>query len=182
MSIIKKAIKRMLSGRVIRVFFRSREMWKAKAYERFGSLRALYYQAVLAECGENLTIYGKPAIFHPEKIHIGNNVTINNGAQISPRADVFIGNNVTMSRGAQITAGTLDTSNWAAGNYMERKHTQGEVHLAEGTWLCVNSIVLPGVTISGRGVIVAAGAVVTKDIKDDFVVVAGVPARIVKHL
>ena len=39
----------------------------------------------------------------------------------------------------------------------------------------VNSLV-------GKGVIVAAGAVVTKDITDDFVVVAGIPAQIVKRL
>lgn len=37
-------------------------------------------------------------------------------------------------------------------------------------------------TISGKGVIVAVGAVVTKDITEDFVVVAGVPVKIVKRL
>lgn len=41
---------------------------------------------------------------------------------------------------------------------------------------------LPGVDISGKGVIVAAGAVVTHDITEDYVVVAGVPAKVVKRL
>lgn len=51
-----------------------------------------------------------------------------------------------------------------------------------GSWLCVNSVILPGVHITGKGVIVAAGAVVTNDITDDFVIVGGIPARIVKDL
>ena len=45
-------------------------------------------------------------------------------------------------------------------------------------WWC--SIILPGVTIGNR-VVVAAGAVVTKNVEDD-VVVAGVPAKVVKRL
>ena len=95
---------------------------------------------------------------------------------------MYIGDYVTMSRGAQITAGTLDTNRWADGEYKKHIHTQGEVHLAEGTWLCVNSVVLPGVSITGKGVVVAAGAVVTHDITEDYVIVGGVPARIVKRL
>lgn len=41
-------------------------------------------------------------------------------------------------------------------------------------------VVLPGVTI-GRGVTIGAGSVVTKDIPD-FVVVAGNPARVIRHI
>ena len=182
MRYIKDLIKKLLSCRLMKTIYRKNEKIKARLYETLGTLRSIYYRAVLAECGENLTIYGKPKIFQPEKIHLGNNVTINNCVQISPRAEVYIGDNVTMSRGSQITAGTLDISNWVDGNYILRKHTQGEVYLAEGTWLCVNSIILPGVKISGKGVIVAAGAVVTKDIVEDFVIVAGIPAKVVKHL
>ena len=54
--------------------------------------------------------------------------------------------------------------------------------IGEGTWLCVNSIVLPGVKISGKGVVVAAGAVVANDIDEDYIVVGGVPARKIKQI
>lgn len=155
---------------------------KEKKYNFVCRFNRYYLKHVLAECGDNLTIFGKPIIYEPQKIHIGNNVTINNGVQISPRADVFLGDYVTLSRGSQITAGTLDTENWKDEGYKKHIHTAKTVRLAEGTWLCVNSIVLPGVNISGKGVIVAAGAVVTEDITEDYVVVAGVPARIVKKL
>ncbi len=153
--------------------------WK---YKWSGKLRAKYLKLVLAECGSHLTVYGKPLIFCPSKIHVGNHVTINNGCQISPRAEIFIGNYVTMSRGSQITAGTLDTNHWVDEQFKAHIHTQGEVVLGEGTWLCVNAIVLPGVHITGKGVIVAAGAVVTHDISEDYVVVGGAPAKIVKKL
>lgn len=158
------------------------EMINDRWYYIRGKIHSRYLRLLLAECGSDFNIYGKPNISLPEKIHIGNHVTINNGVQICPRADVYIGDYVTMSRGSQITAGTLDMNCWADEQYKEHVHTQSSVHIGEGTWLCVNSIVLPGVSIKGKGVVVAAGAVVTHDIEEDYCVVAGVPAKIVKKL
>lgn len=136
-----------------------------------------------ASCGINFRANGIPLIHDPQLITIGDNFTINNGAQICPRGKVYIGNNVTMSRGSQITAGEFDTTYWReqrlAGNV---PHMEKDVFIGDGTWLCVNSVVLPGVKITGRGVIVAAGAVVSKDIAEDFVIVGGIPAKIIKKI
>ena len=52
--------------------------------------------------------------------------------------------------------------------------------IGDDVWIGGNCTILPGVTI-GSNVIVAAGAVVTKDVPDNCVV-AGVPARVVKAL
>lgn len=77
---------------------------------------------------------------------------------------------------------------WNTSEWLEKRligtvsHIEKDVYIADGTWLCVNSIVLPGVSITGKGVIVAAGAVVTKDITENFVVVGGILAQIVKRL
>lgn len=158
------------------------EKCREKHYGRQGKWYARYLRLLLAECGTDFQVFGKPRISEPCKIHIGNHVTINHGAQICTRAEVFIGDYVTMSRGSQITAGTLDLNCWTDGRYKEHVHTAAPVHIGEGTWLCVNSIVLPGVSITGKGVVVAAGAVVTHDITEDYVVVGGAPARIVKRL
>lgn len=55
-----------------------------------------------------------------------------------------------------------------------------QIQIKDHAWISFNAIILKGVTI-GKGAIVAAGAVVTKDVPD-FTVVAGNPAKIVKYL
>lgn len=147
-----------------------------------GVLRRYYFESRLAACGENLIINGKPLIFGPDKISLGNHVTLNHGCTIAPRGKVEIEDYVTMSRGAQITAGELDTGRWTGERYKHSVHREGDVHIGEGCWLCVNSVVLPGVNISGKGVIVAAGAVVADDITEDYVIVGGIPAKIIKDM
>lgn len=54
------------------------------------------------------------------------------------------------------------------------------ITIGEDCWIGGNVVVLPGVTI-GRGVTVGAGSVVTKDV-EDYVVVAGNPARVIRRL
>ena len=56
----------------------------------------------------------------------------------------------------------------------------GMVTIKENAWICIGAIICPGVTI-GRNAVVAAGAVVTKDVPDN-VVVGGNPARIIKNI
>ena len=52
--------------------------------------------------------------------------------------------------------------------------------IEDRAWIGFNAIILKGVTI-GEGSVVAAGAVVTKDV-EPYTVVAGNPARVVKRL
>lgn len=54
------------------------------------------------------------------------------------------------------------------------------IHIEDKVWLGSNVTVLPGVTI-GEGAIVAAGAVVTKDVESN-TIVGGVPAKIIKRI
>lgn len=54
------------------------------------------------------------------------------------------------------------------------------VHIKKGAWIGAGAILLPGVTI-GECSVVAAGAVVTKDVPP-YTIVAGVPARIIKTI
>ena len=54
------------------------------------------------------------------------------------------------------------------------------VHIKRNAWIGIGSTILPGVTI-GENAIVAAGAVVTKDVPDN-AMVGGVPAKIIKML
>jgi acetyltransferase-like isoleucine patch superfamily enzyme len=54
------------------------------------------------------------------------------------------------------------------------------VVIGDDVWIGANAVILPGVTI-GRHCVVAAGAVVTKDVPDN-TVVGGVPAKVLKTL
>jgi acetyltransferase-like isoleucine patch superfamily enzyme len=54
------------------------------------------------------------------------------------------------------------------------------IAIGDGAWLASRVLVLPGVTV-GKGAVVAAGAVVTRDVAPD-TLVAGVPARFVRNL
>ncbi len=92
---------------------------------------------------------------------------------------VSIGNNVNLAQGITVTA-----LNHNFEDTTRRIDEQGistkPVVIGDDVWIGANAVILPGVTI-GRHVVVAAGAVVTKDVPD-YCVVAGVPAKVVKEL
>jgi acetyltransferase-like isoleucine patch superfamily enzyme len=54
------------------------------------------------------------------------------------------------------------------------------IKIGKNVWIGANVTVVPGVCI-GNGAIIAAGSVVTKDVPEN-VVVAGVPAKVIKHI
>ena len=53
-----------------------------------------------------------------------------------------------------------------------------EVIIGNDVWIGMRVIIMPGIKV-GNGVVIGAGAVVTKDVPD-YAVVGGVPARIIK--
>jgi acetyltransferase-like isoleucine patch superfamily enzyme len=92
---------------------------------------------------------------------------------------VTIGSHVNLAQGITVTA--------LNHNFVEtdkRIDEQGistkQVTISDDVWIGANAVILPGVTI-GRHAVVAAGAVVTKDVPDNCVV-GGVPATIIKKL
>jgi acetyltransferase-like isoleucine patch superfamily enzyme len=54
------------------------------------------------------------------------------------------------------------------------------IHIGKNVWLGAGAIILPGVTV-GENSIVAAGAVVTKDVPSN-TIVGGVPAKFIKKI
>ena len=92
---------------------------------------------------------------------------------------VCIGNNVNLAQGITVTA-----LNHNFEDVTRRIDEQGistkPVTIGDDVWIGANAVILPGVTI-GRHVVVAAGAVVTKDVPS-FSLVAGVPAKVIKEL
>lgn len=140
------------------------------------------YKKKFLQCGNNLKIFGKINVHNPYLISLGNNVNINSNVSLLARGKIKIGNNVTLSLDSKVITTGYDTSNWENDALNKRVHKNNDVFINDGAWVGAGAIILPGVNIKGKGVIVGAGAVVTKDINEDFVLVAGNPARVIKRI
>ena len=92
---------------------------------------------------------------------------------------VTIGSHVNLAQGITVTALNHNFS-----NPQQRIDEQGvstqPVTIGDDVWIGANAVILPGVNI-GNHCVVAAGAVVTKDVPDN-TLVAGVPAKPIKKL
>lgn len=154
---------------------------KIKLYEKKKEKETINFKKMVAYCGENLQLFGNPEITFPQKLKIGNNCKINSGVYINARGIVDIGDDVTLSHGAKIISTGYDIEHWVKTN--QKKHIECcPVHIGNHCWIGANSIILPGVKITGEYVVIGAGAVVTKDITESCVIVAGNPAKIIKYI
>lgn len=111
------------------------------------------------------------------ELSIGDVAYINADCIIDCAADVRIGNNVSLGNRVGLYTSGHDMSDPTrrAGPRVLRPIVVGD-----GAWLGAQSVVLGGVTI-GPGSVVAAGAVVTRDVPPH-TLYAGVPARFVRDL
>ena len=113
------------------------------------------------DCGQNITL--------------GKGVFINSGCRFQDQGGIEIGDGALI--GHNVVLATL--------NHDFAPDRRGTLHpapirIGRGVWIGASATVLPGVTI-GDGAIVAAGAVVTRDVPARSVA-AGVPARVVRTL
>ena len=111
------------------------------------------------------------------RISIGRNCWINDSCTFDASAAITIGDNVALGQSVMILTNSheLGPSESRAGSVIGLP-----VSIGDGAWVGARTTVLPGVTI-GPGAIVAAGSVVNRHVEAD-TMVAGVPARLVRHL
>ena len=113
------------------------------------------------DCGKNITF--------------GKRVFLNSGCKFQDQGGISIGDDVLIGHNTVIA--TL--------NHVEDPDKRGDmvpapVRIGDKVWIGANATILPGVTV-GEGAVIAAGAVVTKDVAPR-TVVAGVPARMIKKI
>ena len=132
--------------------------------------------------GSNVVIFGNPSFINPSKISVGNNVNINDGVIINATcSEIHIGDMVTISSNAMIIAASYDVPSFIFNDTEKRKHKYSKVVIGDNVWICAGAIILPSVTIADH-VVIGAGSVVTHDISESYVLVAGNPAKIIKHI
>jgi acetyltransferase-like isoleucine patch superfamily enzyme len=91
---------------------------------------------------------------------------------------VSIGNHVTISHRCIITAHMDSPSDTPVKRFIPIGAKP--VVIEDGAWICIGATILPGVTV-GKNAVVAAGAVVSRDVPAD-TIVGGIPARHIKRL
>lgn len=143
----------------------------------------IYKQKIVSQLrmkNQQLNIYGQNIkIISPENIQLGENCRINEGVFLHGGGGIKIGNDVTLSAYAKIISLSYEVDDWR-NSYLTKEHVGKEIYINDGTWVGSSAIILPGVSILGKGVIIASGSIVNKTILDDFVLVAGNPAKVVK--
>ena len=143
--------------------------------------------------GENSHIRGELLLFgHGGEIEIGNNVYLGKGSRIWSADKVVIGNNVLISHNVNI----IDTDSHEI-DHIKRADTfvkmtkeghasvnqniqSKSIIIEDFAWLSYNVSILKGVRI-GKGAVVAAGSIVTKDV-EAFTLVKGNPAKFAKNI
>lgn len=137
-------------------------------------LRTWWARRIIAHCGKNVNIE-RHAIFSPE-LSIGDNSGVGIDCEIYGK--VSIGSDVMM--GPEVI---IYTSGHAHERIDIPMREQGmseikPVTIGNDVWIGRRAMIMPGVNI-GNGVVIGAGAVVTKDVPD-YCIVGGVPAKILK--
>lgn len=160
---------------------------KLLAVERYQKLNAIEikdydkrYQAIkelFGKVGEDVVIMPTFTCDNGKNIFIGNNFLANNNVAILDIEKVEFGDNILIGPNTVIT-----TVNHPLDAKQRREHFAfaEPIKIGNDVWIGSNCTILPGVKI-GNNVVVAAGAVVTKDIEDNSLV-GGVPAKLIRKL
>ncbi|MDE6868501.1 MAG: sugar O-acetyltransferase [Clostridia bacterium] len=124
---------------------------------------------------ESFTLFPPFYTDYGKNITVGKNVFINSGCCFQDQGGIEIGDNVLI--GQQVVIATLnhdlipkDRANMSP----------APIKIGNGVWVGAHATILSGVTV-GNGAVIAAGAVVTKDVPEN-AIVAGVPAEIIKRI
>lgn len=152
-----------------------------KVFSRLVSLNTLYekqangYLAACASVGERTRLRMPMIVYSPERLRLGSDTGVGEFCVLRANGGMTIGDRVQIAAGCVLT-----TRGHPLDIPRNERVVDAPIHIEDDVWIGSNAVVLPGVTV-GRGAIVAAGAVVTRDVAP-MTVVGGVPARPIRSL
>ncbi|MBI5127624.1 acyltransferase [Candidatus Roizmanbacteria bacterium] len=135
------------------------------------TFRRFIYRIAGIKIGKGSVIHMKARFYDPRNIVIGEDTIIGEGSILDGRAKLTIGNHVDIASEVMVynSQHDIEDENFSA--------VDKPVIIEDYVFIGPRSIVLPGVTI-GKGAIVAAAAVVTKDVPP-YAIIGGVPGKII---
>lgn len=128
--------------------------------------------------GKNIVLYENGWIEYPHRLEIDCNTSINRNFFINARGQISIGKNVLIGPYVIIYSTNHIFDNTCM-SINEQGQTEEPVIIEDDVWIGARSVILPGVII-GKGAVIAAGAVVTKNV-EPYSIVGGVPAKFIKY-
>lgn len=136
------------------------------------TFRKVWLKIFGAKIKRKSVIYRNTEILKINGLKIGERSQVGWHCLLDARGGLEIGNNVVIASYCKIISGTHDINSSSFVGMVKKTIIKDYV------WICTSAIILPGVKI-GKGAVIAAGSVVTKDVPD-YCVVAGNPAKIIK--
>jgi acetyltransferase-like isoleucine patch superfamily enzyme len=133
------------------------------------SFRKLFYSIAGMKIGRGSVIHMWANFFDPSEITIGSDTIVGDHVFLDGRAPLKIGSHVDIASSVMIYNSEHDLES------VDFKARTEPVEIEDYVFIGPRAIILPGVKI-GKGAVVAAGAVVTKNVPD-FTIVGGVPAK-----
>lgn len=145
------------------------------SYHEPAQLRALFSELTGRPVDESFGLFPPFYTDCGKNIHIGKNVFINMGCKFQDQGGIFIEDGALIGHNV-----VLATLNHAASPKDRGSMIPAPIRIGKNVWVGANAVILPGVTI-GDGAIVAAGAVVNRDVPEN-TVVGGVPAKVIRTI
>lgn len=133
---------------------------------------ALMSELTGREVGEGFAMFPPFYTDCGQNIFIGKNVFINSSCQFQDQGGIYIGDDVLI--GPQTIFATI---NHGRKPDERSNHHMEPIRIGNKVWIGAHVTILPGVTV-GDNAIIAAGAVVSKDVPEN-TVVGGVPAKVI---
>lgn len=134
-------------------------------------IRRFFYRISGMKIGDGSTIHMGAKFYDPGNIRIGEDSIIGEGVVLDGRDKLIIGDHVDIASEAMIYNAEHDVHD------AEFKAKTEPVYIQDYVFVGPRAIILPGITVK-KGAIVAAGAVVTKDV-EEYSIVGGVPAKVI---
>lgn len=143
----------------------------------FSSLRAKLWRIIGAEIGAGSQILGGTVMLSASNIRIGSQTTINTNCRLDGHGGLSIGDNVMIGANCQIISATHNIDRFDIPMKFQGIK-KAFVTVGDDVWIGASVIILPGVTV-GRGSVIGAGSIVTKNIPE-FAICAGNPAKLIR--
>jgi len=142
-------------------------------------IRYIYARKYLRSCGENIFIGKGVVLKNISNLTLGSNFSVHAYSYIDAAGEIIIGDDVSIANHTSLisfehTWGDIQLP------IKYNKVEKGSIYIHDDVWIGCGCRILSNVTINTRS-IVAAGAVVTKDIMPN-TIVGGVPAKKIKEI